>query len=91
MKASKELLNHLSANVWGVTSEGFRTILEAYNGEVEENEEQPITEQPSIHVQLPTDSEQSHIIETLQDCVNDLDARIKQLEAMQAPTLKRNL
>jgi len=89
MKASQQLLNHLSANVWGVNAEGFRVILEAYKGEVEEKKEQP--PEPSIHVQLPTDSEQAHIIETLQDCVNDLDERIKKLEAMQAPTLKRYL
>jgi RNA binding exosome subunit len=85
MKASKELTRYLSSNVWNVSAEGFRVILEAYNGNPFE----------SIHVQLPPNNEQAHIIETLQDCVNDLDERLKKLEPQQdineAPTLKRNL
>ena len=83
MKASKELTRYLSSKVWNVSAEGFRVILEAYDGEIEE--------QPTIHVQLPPSNEKDHIIETLQDCVNDLNDRLKLLEANEAPTLKRNL
>jgi len=91
MKASKELTRYLSSKVWNVSAEGFRVILESFNGNPFE----------SIHVQLPTqsylraDTNKDHIIETLQDCVNDLDERLKKLEPQQdineAPTLKRNL
>jgi len=89
MKVSKELLQHLSNNVWGVSAEGFRVILESFNGNPFE----------SIHVQLPSEKELlTKVIDKLtednlllKDCVNDLDSRLKQLEAMEAPTLKRNL
>ncbi|MEI6187063.1 MAG: hypothetical protein WCP46_00985 [Alphaproteobacteria bacterium] len=89
MKASKELLQHLSANVWGISTEGFRVILEAFNGNPFE----------TIHIQLPPESELlTKVIDKLtednlllKDCVNDLDARLKLLEANEAPTLKRNL
>jgi hypothetical protein len=81
MKASKELTRYLSSKVWNVSAEGFRVILESFNGNPFE----------SIHVQLPPDSEQAHIIETLQDCVNDLNNRLKLLEANGSPKIKRNL
>jgi len=215
MKASKELLNHLSANVWGVTADGFRTILEAYKGDVEEKEQEQTTKHPielvnerypngwcvekcdevikdinsfygatflgecnfygqiyrsyfasnssweiiitrseymaitrpqevekwqpkvgdlvemygdnesygvfkgeyshttkygfhyikgndaigcknirpasnGVHIEQPK-PESEHLLEVLQECVNDLDKRVKQLESMQAPTLKRHL
>jgi len=43
-----------------------------------------------VHIEQPK-PESEHLLEVLQDCVNDLDKRVKQLESMQAPTLKRHL
>jgi hypothetical protein len=79
-----KLASHISSKLWNVSKEEIVNILASY-------EEDKELDYSYIHVSMPPDTEQSHIIETLQDCVNDLNDRVKQLEAMEAPTLKRNL
>ncbi len=84
MKASQELASYISSKLWNVSKDEIVEILASY-------EECKELDYSYIHVSVPPDNEQKHIIETLQDCVNDLDARLKLLEANEAPTLKRNL
>jgi hypothetical protein len=51
-----------------------------------------LSSEQSIPVQLPPNTEQSHIIETLQDCVNDLISRVEHLEKSEKPNkVKKNL
>jgi hypothetical protein len=79
-----KLASYISSKLWNVSKDEIVNILASYKEDKE-------LDYSYIHVSFPTDTEQSHIIETLQDCVNDLNDRVKQLEAMEAPTLKRNL
>ena len=79
-----KLASHISSKLWNVSKDEIVNILASY-------EEDKELDYSYIHVSVPPDAEQKHVIETLQDCVNNLDNRLKQLEMQEAPTLKRNL
>jgi len=82
---NEKLASHISSKLWNVSKEEIVNILASYD-------EDKKLDYSYIHVSKPkVELETEHLITTLQECVNDLDARIKALEFMQAPTLKRNL
>lgn len=79
-----KLASHISSKLWNVSKDEIVEILASYKEDKE-------LDYSYIHVSVPQDNEQKHIIETLQDCVNDLNDRLQILEIQEAPTLTRNL